>query len=177
MERWLPVADYEGIYEVSDRGRVKSLARRDSRGRRIGGRMLSIFSHPSGHLWVKLSRDGSSQHGKVHRLVLIAFAGPPPAGCEALHGDGNPANNLLSNLRWGTRSENLLDAVRHGTHFHAKKTHCPQGHPYDATNTYETSTGRRMCRTCNAARGAARRDTRNARQRETRRLLREAKAA
>lgn len=110
--------------------------------------MLSISTHPSGHQQVKLSRDGIYQQAKVHRVVLIAFAGPPPPGCEVLHNDGNPANNSAANLRWGTRSENLHDRVRHGVHHQAIKTHCPHGHPYDAANTHTTSDGRRMCREC-----------------------------
>ena len=147
-EEWRPVAGYEGIYEVSSRGRVRSLPRVDSRGRRNRGRYLAVINHPSGHKQVKLSREGTSKPGKLHRIVLIAFMGPPPPGCEVLHGDGDPGNNALSNLRWGTRSENLRDAVRHGTHYWAIKTHCPQRHPYDDENTYRASDGRRMCREC-----------------------------
>lgn len=147
-ENWKPVLGYEGIYEVSDLGRVQSLPRLDRRRRRVRARVLSITLHPSGHQQVKLSRDGVSVQGKLHQLVLIAFVGPAPTGCEVLHGDGNPANNSLANLRWGTRSENLLDRVRHGTHHQAIKTHCPQRHPYDEVNTYVTSTGKRMCREC-----------------------------
>jgi hypothetical protein len=52
----------------------------------------------------------------VHRLVLEAFVGPCPPGMEGCHGDGNPANNALPNLRWDSHSGNQLDAVRHGTH-------------------------------------------------------------
>jgi len=139
--------------------------------------MLSIWTHPTGHQLVKLSKDGSSRAGKVHRLVLLTFVGPPPEGCEGCHNDGNPANNDLTNLRWGTRSDNLYDRVRHGVHHQAVKTHCPQDHPYDAVNTYVTSDGRRMCRSCLAARNRARSEQRNARRREVRRLRREAKEA
>lgn len=150
MERvkWAPVVGYEGIYEVSSDGRVRSLRRLDARGRLVGGRELSISLHPSGHQVVKLSRDGVSESAKLHRIVLIAFAGLPPDGCEVLHYDGDPANNHVENLRWGTRSENLRDSVRHGTHHWAAKTHCPQGHPYDSENTHKTRDGRRMCRAC-----------------------------
>lgn len=51
----------------------------------------------------------------VHHLVLETFVGPRPESCEALHGDGNRLNNAVSNLRWGTRKENLADAISHGT--------------------------------------------------------------
>lgn len=153
-EEWRPIPGYEGFYQVSNLGRVRSLSRVTCYGRKMRGRILRQAVHPSGHLSVNLCADRSHRKGKVHQLVLFAFVGPPPPNCEALHGDGNPANNRIDNLTWGTRSENLLDAVRHGTHFHAKKTHCPQGHPYDVANTYRTLDGkRRMCRTCLRTRG------------------------
>jgi hypothetical protein len=50
----------------------------------------------------------------LHRLILEAFQGPCPEGLQCLHGDGDPTNNEPSNLRWGTRSENMLDRTRHG---------------------------------------------------------------
>lgn len=50
----------------------------------------------------------------VHRLVLEAFVGPCPSGCEGCHYDGNPANNIVSNLRWDTTKNNCLDKRRHG---------------------------------------------------------------
>tara|TARA_B100000408_G_scaffold100189_1_gene77469 strand:- start:592 stop:819 length:228 start_codon:yes stop_codon:yes gene_type:complete len=59
---------------------------------------------------------------KIHRLVCAAFNGPAPAGATLVrHLDGVVTNNVPSNLAWGTTSDNLLDAVRHGTHFSAKK--------------------------------------------------------
>jgi len=153
-ETWKPVVGYEGRYEVSSLGRVKSLPRKDIRGRTIRGRMLAQITHPSGHIQVKLSLDGACKQGRVHRIVMLAFAGAQPAGCEVCHNDGNPANNSLTNLRWGTRSENLYDRVRHGTHHMANRTHCPQQHPYSTANTYVTSDGRRMCRECLRIRNA-----------------------
>lgn len=180
-EAWLSVPDYEGLYEVSSTGVVRSLPRVDANGRRVRGRLLSVRTQPSGHRTVKLSRDATSRHVGVHRIVLLAFDGVPESGQEACHGDGNPANNNLSNLRWGTRSENLLDRVRHGVHHQAIKTHCPQGHPYDTANTYVCSDGRRMCRTCLRDRCRQYRerhgDKRNARRRELRRQRREEEAA
>lgn len=73
------------------------------------------------------------------------------------HLDGDPGNNSLTNLAYGTPSQNLLDSVAHGTHPHASKTHCRSGHPYDATNTRIDAKGKRVCRTCrNAQKRAAR---------------------
>ena len=147
-ESWRPVSGYEGIYEVSSLGRVRSLSRINSRGTPVRERILSQHAHSSGHMRVKLSIPGRQRSADVHRLVAIAFHGPPPEGCEVCHTDGNPANNNADNLRWGTRSDNLLDRTRHGTHHQAIKTHCPRGHPYDVANTYRTSDGRRMCKEC-----------------------------
>ncbi|MDX3713446.1 HNH endonuclease signature motif containing protein [Streptomyces europaeiscabiei] len=83
----------------------------------------------------------------MHQIVAAAFLGPRPDGHDVRHLDGNPLNSALSNLSYGTRSENELDKARHGTNPNARKTHCPQGHPYDEANTYRL--GRhRTCRTC-----------------------------
>jgi hypothetical protein len=64
---------------------------------------------------VNLCRKGIKFNFLVHRLVLEAFVGSCPDSFECCHKDGNPLNNRLENLRWGSRSENRLDAVNHGT--------------------------------------------------------------
>lgn len=152
MENWLPIVGYEGAYEVSDLGRVRSLNRVTDRGRNWRGRIMTPAVMPRGYRIVTLWQEGRQRTALLHRLVLSAFAGPAPEGFEGLHGDGDPDNNRLSNLRWGTRSENQFDQVTHGTHANASKTHCPQNHPYDEANTYLLP-GRphRICRTCRAA--------------------------
>lgn len=90
----------------------------------------------------------------IHGLVLAAFDGPRPDDLETRHLDGNPTNNRLSNLIYGTGTENQLDRVRHGRHENAIKTHCPQGHPYDEANTYRipSKPRNRYCRACQKAR-------------------------
>jgi NUMOD4 motif/HNH endonuclease len=146
-ERWKPVVGYEGYYEVSDLGRVRSLRHRW--GPRPVPLVLKPQSRPSGHLHVSLygySKNGSTQ--AIHHLVLEAFVSPCPEGFEGCHGDGDPANNALGNLRWDTRSANVQDALRHGTQWQVAKTHCPKGHPYDEENTYIRAGGRRGCKAC-----------------------------
>jgi hypothetical protein len=96
---------------------------------------------------VTLCSNGRQESWFVHQLVAAAFLGPRPDGLEVRHLDGDPLNNAVSNLAYGTRLENIQDKKRHGTDHNAKKTHCPQGHPYDAENTADYS-GRRACRTC-----------------------------
>lgn len=115
-ERWLPVVGFEGRYEVSDHGRVRSvdrIAQTATGARRYRGVMLRPGTVESGHQLVVLGKGNSRL---IHALVLAAFVGPRPAGHDSLHHDGNPANNRLENLRWGTRSENVRDAQRHGTY-------------------------------------------------------------
>lgn len=80
---------------------------------------------------------------------METFVGPPPPGLEVRHLDGVSHNNLLSNLVYGTHLENMRDRLIHGTHHEVNKTHCPQGHPYSAVNTYlEPPRNNRKCRTC-----------------------------
>lgn len=156
-EKWLPVPGYEGIYEVSDLGRVRSLDRLDSLGRLRPGLELRPRVDRGGYLLIHAG--GKPRRTlRVHRLVLLAFVGPPPEGAdEALHGDGDPSNNALPNLRWGTRAENAADCLLHGTHHAASKTHCPSGHPYDDDNTYfYPRTNHRECRACKRAHNRAR---------------------
>lgn len=108
-EYWLPIAGFAG-YFVSDCGRVCSVDRIVN-GKIQHGRVLRPGVAKSGHLSVVLGRGNTRQ---VHALVLQEFRGPCPAGHEGLHADDDPANNRILNLRWGTRSDNLHDAVRNG---------------------------------------------------------------
>ena len=118
-ENWRFVVGYEGLYEVSDQGRVRSLDRivtYAAGGRRLfKGRILKA-GHSKGYPRVNLYRDGkqSVKFALVHQLVLAAFVGPLPEGQEVRHYDGNRKNCSLGNLLYGTRSENYFDKYRHG---------------------------------------------------------------
>ena len=111
QEQWRPVTGYEGLYEVSDQGRVRGLDRFDTRGRHVQGVVLR--AHQTGkhkYYAVTLSDStGRKTRHSVHRLVLEAFVGSCPDGMEACHGEGGWADNRLGNLRWGTKSENCMD--------------------------------------------------------------------
>ena len=141
-EKWLPVVGYEGLYEVSWSGRVRNART---------GRVLSPTRNTTGYLKVALHAAGRRRDSLVHRLVLEAFEGPCPEGMEACHENGDPHDNVWDNLRWDSRSSNMRDRVRHGTHNMASKTHCPQGHEYTPDNVYLNGGGR-FCRTCRAYR-------------------------
>ncbi|EME18479.1 NUMOD4 motif-containing HNH endonuclease [Rhodococcus triatomae] len=153
-EMWLPVVRYMGLYEVSDLGRVRA---------ERNGLIRKLYRDPDGYLRVGLSHDGRSETRGVHQLVLAAFVGPCPTGFVCRHLDGNPANNGLSNLGYGTRSENNVDAVEHGTNRNAAKTKCVNGHEFTPENTYVWThrDGRtmRQCRKCDRDRKRARRAT------------------
>lgn len=140
---------------MSDHGRVKSLARvtdgRWTTPMHFRERIRKVHVVKQGYLRTSLSASDRKQNFLVHRLVLAAFVGPCPEGMEALHLDNDPSNNRLDNLKWGTPSENVLAQVAAGTHNVARRTHCPQGHPYDEANTYRKPQGGRACRTCKKA--------------------------
>lgn len=147
-EEWRPVCGWERLYEVSSDGRVRSLDRVDWRGQRYRGRMLTLNVKSGGYLTVGLCDNGEHRTRAIHRLVAEAFLGPRPDGCEVRHLDGDPKNNRLANLAYGSPSENSLDRVRHGTDYNAGKTHCMHGHLFDDANTYIHPNGHRQCRAC-----------------------------
>lgn len=149
-ERWAPVPGYEGDYEVSTLGRVRSWKLyRGDRGPRILATTLR-----AGYPAVTLFRDGAANLQSVHAVVMLAFVGPRPEGHEIRHLDGDRTNACLTNLEYGTRSENRFDTVRHGRNHNATKTHCAQGHPFSPENTYVHQDHRgthRKCRKCRNA--------------------------
>ena len=154
-EEWRAIAGHEGAYEVSNLGRVRSLERLSRGGRRIGGRDLKLVRGSGGYLQVNLYGASGPRAMLVHRLVLAAFGGAPGEGMQARHLDGDQSNNRADNLAWGTSSENIRDQLRHGTQANARKTHCPQGHPYAGGNLYVQPNGDRKCRACRARNLAA----------------------
>lgn len=113
-EKWRPAPGFEGLYEVSSLGRVKSLARTTSQGVRLKETIRKASAQKSGHLWLRFCKNGRRTKQNIHRLVLETFVGPCPEGLETCHHDDDPANNTLENLRWGTRSSNMRDRIRNG---------------------------------------------------------------
>jgi hypothetical protein len=102
-ENWLPVPGWP--YEASSRGRVRSLARR---------RPLKPQRDGDGYRYVELSDGARRERVHVARVVLLAFAGPPPEpGMEACHRHGRRGDNRPGGLYWGTSPENRADRERH----------------------------------------------------------------
>lgn len=146
-ECWLDVVGYEGSYKVSSFGRIRSFKSNPPR-------ILSVQKNDQGYATTTLSSQGKSSKQLIHRIVARAFLGPRPEGMEVCHNDGNRMNCRLANLRYGTRSENVLDSVKHGTNYWSNKMECPKGHPYDEYNT-RIYRGRRRCRTCEGWKGVS----------------------
>lgn len=150
MEEWKPVVGWESRYEVSNLGNVRSLDNYRKNNLTGGvslyrGKTLKPCDSGNGYLRVYIG----GKRVFVHRLVCTAFHGPQPENADVVrHLDGNPSNNQEANLRWGTFSENEADKLSHGRNPFANKTHCPQGHPYDESNTYRDPKGTRRCREC-----------------------------
>ena len=136
---WREVPGSLGRYLVNTQGQVYS---------RWQDRLLQGRPVGSGHIRVYLRLPGGPRGRYVHQLVMEAFVGPRPAGMDTRHLDGNPANNALANLAYGTPSENARDRRRHGTDANARKAACKHGHPFDETNTHIRPDGSRQCRTC-----------------------------
>lgn len=117
-ERWLPVVGYEGLYEVSDLGRVRLLDRMVSGWRglqhKLPGRLSRARSLSRGvYRKVALTKNGVWALRPIHQLVLEAFVGPRPEGMVCCHNNGIGGDNRLANLRWDTPASNTADRVRH----------------------------------------------------------------
>lgn len=155
VETWVPVVGFEGLYECSDHGRIRSVdrvvTRRDGNTAKLRGCVLKANPFTDqGHLRVDLSKDGRRVPVQVHRVIAAAYLGDCPEGHEVRHMDGDASNNVPSNLRYGTRSENVVDSVNHRTHWQVRKTHCPRGHELNDPNLVPSrkKQGFRVCLAC-----------------------------
>ncbi len=113
-ERWLPLISYEGLYEVSDMGRIKSLSRASINGRDIQEKILKGRLTRYGYLIAYAYKDGARNNIVIHRAVGIAFVRNPCNYMEINHINGIKEDNSSSNLEWCTRSYNLKHAYRLG---------------------------------------------------------------
>ncbi len=134
-ERWRPVVGYEGLYEVSDHGRVKSLSRIicqqktwGTHERLMPERILKVsysLGGRSGYQQVSLHGGIVRRCARVHRLVAEAFISPSPfEGASVLHSDDNTDNCHYKNLRWGTTADNMADKVKRSRQQRGSDVHC-----------------------------------------------------
>lgn len=127
-EEWRDVVGYEGFYQVSNLGRVKSLSRTVIRISKYGKevqqqvheKILTINRANKIRRMVLLWRNNKCKNFLIYRLVLEAFYGPCPKGYQACHNDGDRTNDVLTNLRWDTPTNNCKDRKRHGTESHGE---------------------------------------------------------
>lgn len=127
MEIWKDIPDYEGYYQASNLGRIRSVNRvsrvtHNDVAVSMKEKILKpwkVMRHKNknklAQMQVDLSKNNKAKAYSVHRLVLLAFRGIPQKGMVGCHNDGNPANNELSNLRWDTMQANEADKKSHGT--------------------------------------------------------------
>lgn len=123
-EEWRPVIGYEGAYEISSFGRIRSLDRvvtihpnrwGGTTEKKIKGDQMTPQIRADGYPTLMLSLDGVKANKYLHHLVCEAFHGARPPGYEVAHNDGQPPNCRADNLRWSTPAENSQDRIRHGT--------------------------------------------------------------
>ena len=121
-EFWKPIKGYEGLYEVSSFGNVKSLSRNIKITNRWGHDTIRLSKEKTpkkqtsnnGYLRVFLSKDNIIKPYSAHRLVAIAFIDNPENKPQVNHKDGNKLNNSIDNLEWNTQSENIKHAFKTG---------------------------------------------------------------
>lgn len=109
MEFWKDIRGYEGIYQISNLGKIKSLHRDCTKGR-----ILNPAKNNRGYLRLGLSGNGKVRYDSVHRLVAEAFIPNPKNLPEVNHIDGNKLNNRVENLEWVTKGENQVHAYKTG---------------------------------------------------------------
>lgn len=116
LEVWKDVPGFQGKYQVSDQGRIRSCASPNGRGDWLEvPRLMKPTPNYSGYRVVTLSMpDGRRVQKRLHCLVLEAFVGPRPEGLQAAHCDDDKSNNRLSNLKWKTLGENMRDRNLNG---------------------------------------------------------------
>lgn len=113
-EIWKDVVGYEGRYQVSNLGNVRSVPRVTCHGQQRSGQLLRPATDPRGYLRVSLYKDGHVSVRTVHSLVAEAFVEGRAEGLEVCHGDDVKSNNVATNLRWDTRKANAADKVANG---------------------------------------------------------------
>lgn len=163
-ERWLPIVGFEGHYEVSSHGRVKSIDKQPTDRVYTGKVLIPSLDKQTGYLGVRLCLNGRRHSRRVHRLVAEAFIDEADGKLHVNHIDGDKLNNSAENLEWVTPYENIrhaIDVIGHRPDYKrlssifegksSKRTHCKRGHKLTPENTVPRKnkyfTGK-LCRTC-----------------------------
>lgn len=145
IEKWQPVPGFEGLYEVSNKGRVMSLRRQ---------KIMKPWKHYRGGLRLTLSKNKKGKMYQIHRLVYTAFNGPIPEGYVVRHLNDDSLDNRVENLAVGTYQDNTNDMLRLHGHYQDSKLTCPRNHPLMEGNLVpgQLKRGYRSCLSCDRAR-------------------------
>lgn len=157
---WKAIDGTNGRYSVSSDGRVRS---------NVSNCELRPTVNSKGYRIVRMAdqQGGKVRNRRVHVLVLEAFDRPRPEGMITRHLNGDPGDNRIENLRWGTHSENEYDQILHGTHWASSITHCKNGHEYAKTGVTFHSDGKfKVCLQCRRERQDRNREAERLSQRE-----------
>lgn len=112
VEFWKDINDYEGLYQVSNLGRVKSLTRILKDGRKWEEKIIKPGNNGHGYLQVNLHKNGKQKNFFIHRLVAEAFIPNPDNLPYVNHKDEDKTNNLVSNIEWCTHEYNINYGTR-----------------------------------------------------------------
>jgi hypothetical protein len=123
METWKEIIGYEGLYECSTHGRVRTVARsitcKNGMPKPLRQRVLTPHFNSNGYLWVYLHKDGVKRFWLIHRLIALTFVGNPDSKAFVNHKSGIKTANVPENLEWVTRKENVSHAFKAGLMSHA----------------------------------------------------------
>ena len=118
MEIWKAIKGYEGIYEISEHGKVRSLNHlikySDGRSRIQKGRILKTSLSKKGYVRVSLSKQKKRFHTSIHRLLALSFIDNPENKKQVNHINGIKHDNRIENLEWVSNSENQIHAIKKG---------------------------------------------------------------
>lgn len=112
MVEWRVVKEFPD-YAVSADGQIKRIVAASGTAPE---KILKCSTDSDGYKFIRIYKNGKRKFASLHRLVASEFLDPDPNRTQVAHNDGNPSNNLVSNLRWATNKENCGDKLLHGTH-------------------------------------------------------------
>ena len=129
-EIWKDIKNYEGLYQISSYGRVKSLERKDGIGRNIKERILKPGINTKKYFFISLSKNNNQKTYVIHRLVALHFIPNSLNKPQVNHIDSDKSNNYIDNLEWCTHSENIQHAWKNGLCENVRKTASINGKKY-----------------------------------------------